>query len=604
MSCLPIATQAEAEAGTANDKAMTPLRTNQAIRFVTPEQFGAKGDGITNDTPAFALMAAHLVANGGVAEFRAGATYVASDQVARTPTPYHPKYSWQPVDGLVFKNATKPIYLKGNGCKLIPKAGYKYGTFDAAGNPTAHTLPYWASAGENDLASPFEALIWFHNCAFARVEGFNLDGLLSTAALGGPYGDLGWQIPASAMKFSDTKDWRVTDCKAWQFPLDGILVDDLIPADKKLSGNGTEDCEFWECGRQGISLVGGFGNVFTRTKCYRIAKNTGAIVTAPAAGFDIEPEGSRVCHHIRFIDCEASDNAGPGMLDAIGSRTFDVVWEGGSLIGTTSVPLYFSGGRNISIKDALIVGGVNTLRGDASPYGPGGEQFENCYWTNDPARSPTGDVYDPGGNKLAANAITGNYFRRCTFENAIVAASANGNTNGPVYDACTILAKAGTLAMYGRFRGGTEIIEQVANGVQAVPGGFSPYIDAGDSESDFYVTTLAGGRRRYGATLGKVTIVPYSTSIALDFGISSTNYEITLTGNLILSNPVQLIAGRQGEIMLIQDATGGRTLTVGSAWKFAGGDKALTATAGAFDIIRYRVGRANSIYAEIHRGYV
>lgn len=31
MSCLPIATQAEAEAGTANDKAMTPLRTKQAI---------------------------------------------------------------------------------------------------------------------------------------------------------------------------------------------------------------------------------------------------------------------------------------------------------------------------------------------------------------------------------------------------------------------------------------------------------------------------------------------------------------------------------------------------------------------------------------------
>lgn len=31
MSCLPIATQAEAEAGTANDKTMTPLRTKQAI---------------------------------------------------------------------------------------------------------------------------------------------------------------------------------------------------------------------------------------------------------------------------------------------------------------------------------------------------------------------------------------------------------------------------------------------------------------------------------------------------------------------------------------------------------------------------------------------
>lgn len=479
------------------DDAQSPLDS----QYVTPEQFGAKGDGTTNDTAALSLMAAYLVVNGGVAEFRAGATYVASDQVARTAKPYHPKYSWQPIDGLVFKNATKPIYLNGNGCKLIPKAGYKYGTFDPAGKPTSHRLPYWASSGENDVASPFEALIWFHNCAFARVAGFNFDGLLSSAVLGGPYGDVGWQIPASAMKFSNTKDWRAVNCKGWHFPLDGILVDDLVPSDRKPSGNGTTDCEFWECGRQGISLVGGFGNVFLRTKCYRIAKNTGRIVSPPAAGINLEPEGVNVCHHIRFVNCEVSDNAGPGFLDAVGARTLDVIWTGGKLVGTSAAPMYFSGGRQIVFCNVLILGAVDTFKGNALPYGPGGEEFGNCYWTNDPARSPTGSVYDPGGNKLAANAASGNYFWRCTFENAVARASANGNTNGPIYDACTILAKAGALAMYGKFRGGTEIIERIANGVQAVPGGFSPFIDAGDAESDFYVTTLREGRRRYPATV-------------------------------------------------------------------------------------------------------
>ena len=212
-------------------------------------------------------------------------------------------------------------------------------------------------------------------------------------------------------------------------------------------------------------------------------------------------------------------------------------------------------------------------------------------------------VYDPGGNKLAANPNTGNYFRRCTFENAISSESSNGNTNGPIYDACTVLAKAGKLAMYGKYRGGTEIIEQVASGVWAVPGGFSPYFDAGDAESDFYVTTIANGRRRYPATVGRVSTVAYAASVALDFTTHALNYQITLTGNITLSNPAVLVAGRQGEIALIQDGTGSRTLAVGSAWKFVGGNKTLTTTTGAIDVIRYRVISSSVIYAELLKGY-
>lgn len=569
------------------------------IQWVTPEQFGAKGDGVTNDTAAMALMAAWLVTNGGGAQFRAGATYVVSDQVARTVAPYHPKYSWQPVDGLVFEGATKPIYLAGNGCKLVAQTGYKYGTFDGAGNPTSHTMPYDGSG--NDLASPFEALIWFEDCDYVRVYDFLIDGRLDEAEIGGEYGDLGRQIPASGIKMTSVRDWRVSNSKVWNIPLDGLIADDEQPDDLLLSGNGTTDCEFFECGRQGVSSVGGWGQSFVRTKCYRIGKNTGSVQTAPMGGFDFEPEGGRPCEHVSLIDCEVSDNRGAGLLSSPNVRY--LTWTGGKLIGTTAPPMYYQGGRYIKIRGALIVGGVNTLRGEIDGFGLGGEEFEDCFWTNDPARSPTGVVYDPGGNKLAANGKQGNYFRRCTFENAIATASANGNFNGPIYDACMILAKAGTLAMYGKFRGGTEIVEEVSSGVQAVPGGFSPYFDAGQAESEFYVTTLADGRRRYPATVGKVAVVPYASSVALDFTTHEINYEIILTGNITLANPVPLVDGREGNIMLVQDGTGSRTLTASSAWRFAGGDKTLSTTPGAIDVIHYRVGRGALVYAELRKAY-
>lgn len=61
----------------------------------------------------------------------------------------------------------------------------------------------------------------------------------------------------------------------------------------------------------------------------------------------------------------------------------------------------------------------------------------------------------------------------------------------------------------------------------------------------------------------------------------------TLTGNVTLANPTNLNAGESIDIVFIQDGTGSRLLSaVGSLWKFPGGTKTLTTTAGAVDCIK------------------
>lgn len=81
------------------------------------------------------------------------------------------------------------------------------------------------------------------------------------------------------------------------------------------------------------------------------------------------------------------------------------------------------------------------------------------------------------------------------------------------------------------------------------------------------------------------------------------NAKMTLTGNLVLANPSVLKPGQSGRIRLIQDATGGRTITYGSVWKKAASDpSALSTAAGAVDILHYDVIDATTIKYTLVKG--
>jgi hypothetical protein len=71
-----------------------------------------------------------------------------------------------------------------------------------------------------------------------------------------------------------------------------------------------------------------------------------------------------------------------------------------------------------------------------------------------------------------------------------------------------------------------------------------------------------------------------------------------------LANPNNAKVGQKGAIYLVQDATGGRSITTwGSAWKFAGGAKpVLTGGANAIDTLTYVVRSATEIHCSFSAG--
>ena len=84
-------------------------------------------------------------------------------------------------------------------------------------------------------------------------------------------------------------------------------------------------------------------------------------------------------------------------------------------------------------------------------------------------------------------------------------------------------------------------------------------------------------------------------SVTLDFA-ANQNFVLTLTGNVTLANPSTEQVGQSGFITLIQDGTGGRTLSLGTDYETAGGAGiTLTSTASATDIVPYVVAASGRI---------
>ena len=84
-------------------------------------------------------------------------------------------------------------------------------------------------------------------------------------------------------------------------------------------------------------------------------------------------------------------------------------------------------------------------------------------------------------------------------------------------------------------------------------------------------------------------------STTLDFDLYQ-NFVLTFTGNVTLANPSTEAVGQAGVIMIIQDGTGSRTLSLGTDYETAGGS-GITISTGAndIDILPYFVQSADNI---------
>lgn len=388
--------------------------------------FGAapNASAAVNSAAFAAASAAINRASGGTLLVPAGTYRVGGQERARGRTG-----RFVPLDVIRIENCRKPVAILGRGATLKAPDGLRFGAFNpesGARHPTRlpfTDLEYRADAG---------VMVQVTGCSGpVRIEGLTLDGNAAAYALGGEWGDTGRQVGGDGIIcMANTGGLTISDVRCRDHGRDGLMIGHpgLTPRSPRYPVTLT-DVTSERNGRQGLSWIG--GTALTATRCRFNRTGRGRVVSAPAAGLDIEAEES-VCRNGRFVDCEFVDNSGVGMVADTGDSA-DVLFERCRFVGTTAWSAWPKK-PGFVFRDCLFVGSIVQVFGDADPRRA--TQFIDCRFLGDPKLSPNGKVFgDYLGDLGAGDANV--LMRRCDLRAVAPGIGLLWSTGAIRFDNCT-----------------------------------------------------------------------------------------------------------------------------------------------------------------------
>ena len=360
--------------------------------------FGAKGDGKTNDQPAFNKAADYFNKRGGNGKLIISkGIYIVGKQTFTGGQLNKAAYEGEDVMRIV--NVQNFSITGESGAKLQYQNGMRMGSFSPVTGKENKN-------GNNFVNKSFAAIpgvcFYIINSTSVTISNIELDGNNQNIILGGTYGDVGRQVAHTGIFILNSKKILVDNMNVHHFGLDGIIVSNKptnTPDNIQLTNS-----SFVYNSRQGLSWVG--GNQLNVKNCKFNHTGKSKFSSPPGAGVDIEAESGSAKNGI-FENCEFTDNTGPALVANNGSSS-DCTFTDCTFWGTTSWSIWVTK-PGYSFRHCNIYGSI--AHGYNSPNDNDATKFYDCTFEDKPY-----DGKPPYGNFLVeTNGVNRMLFSNCNF---------------------------------------------------------------------------------------------------------------------------------------------------------------------------------------------
>ena len=357
--------------------------------YLNVMNFGAKGDGVTNDYPAFKATSDY-VKNTNLKGYTIHLPmpddcYVASGQTFEAGK----GFTCNPILDISFATLQdKSILLQSDNAKIKQMSGQYFGAFNKNTKEKLNTttpIYYHADAAVADL----KFILHFENIKSLIINGkVELDGNRDGMNIGGVWGDIGWQLFAYGIRIAWVKQFDIANINSHHHCCDGIYIagwNDTANPDKPLTDvkGVARNLNSQYNSRQGMSLTGGQNISFYDCIFDNTALPEFSVVSPPRQSVDIEAEISPI-RNITFYRSYFG-RAGAQSIGMEAGDSKDIKFYNCEFVNDLGAALWANRPK-LKFVDCYVNGRVE--KNYATEIDSERTVYQDCTFTDDPAINP------------------------------------------------------------------------------------------------------------------------------------------------------------------------------------------------------------------------